>query len=303
MSDQGYFPRGVSILRHVHEQRAVGLLYGQRALIIGALNPLAFIGTTQRSSANAHPWKRLVHTATLFEAVFFGARAEADEALALTDRLHQRVRGTLPLRAGPYPKGTPYSAFDPELMLWVVAPMYDSARALYELLVRPLATAEREQLWREYVRFGELFGMPSGTAPNTAEELELWWDEQFDSGRVFLTEYARAVGRSIAYRLPLPIWARAPMRAGTHCLLGSLPPRVRREYGFGWNRLDEAALQAVAAAHRAARPLVPTPVRSGSCLPFYGAVARQERHDAKAGKTGFDVPDELRARVQSGAAT
>ena len=60
---------------------------------------------------------------------------------------------------GPYPARTPYSAFDPELMLWVVAPMYDAARVLYKLLVRPLGLPEREQLWREYLRFGELFGM------------------------------------------------------------------------------------------------------------------------------------------------
>jgi len=36
--------------------------------------------------------------------------------------------------------------------------MYDSALTLYELLVRPLGQAKREQLWHEYLRFGELFG-------------------------------------------------------------------------------------------------------------------------------------------------
>ena len=39
--NDGHFPTGSSILRHVHSQRAVGLLYGQRALMIGALNPIA----------------------------------------------------------------------------------------------------------------------------------------------------------------------------------------------------------------------------------------------------------------------
>jgi hypothetical protein len=33
--DEGYFPRGRSILRMVQEERLVGLHYGQRALAIG----------------------------------------------------------------------------------------------------------------------------------------------------------------------------------------------------------------------------------------------------------------------------
>ena len=53
--NDGHFPTGSSILRHVHSQRAVGLLYGQRALMIGALNPIAFIGTTRRSKAHDQP--------------------------------------------------------------------------------------------------------------------------------------------------------------------------------------------------------------------------------------------------------
>ena len=35
--DHGYFPHG-SVLRRVHRERSVGLLYGQRALAIGAID-------------------------------------------------------------------------------------------------------------------------------------------------------------------------------------------------------------------------------------------------------------------------
>ena len=35
-----YFPPGRSMARRVHGERSVGLLYGQRALLIGALEPL-----------------------------------------------------------------------------------------------------------------------------------------------------------------------------------------------------------------------------------------------------------------------
>jgi uncharacterized protein (DUF2236 family) len=251
---EGYFPRGTSILRRVQRERAVGLLYGQRALMLGALNPLAFIGTTQRSKAHDKPWKRLTHTAQMFEAVFFGSREQADKALAFTHRLHERVVGEIPEAAGAYPAGTRYSALDPQLMLWVVAPMYDSARVLYEALVRPLAPIEREQLWQEYLRFGELFGMPGDNAPRTAAALDAWWEQQLDSDKIFLTERARAVGRAIRLKLPVPTAARPIMRGANLILTGSLAPRVREHYGLRWMTTDDS-------------PTAPSPKRSVTADP------------------------------------
>ena len=51
------------MLRQVHEEHLVGLFYGQRALCIGALSPLNYVGTSEHSYAKLTPFKRLVHTA------------------------------------------------------------------------------------------------------------------------------------------------------------------------------------------------------------------------------------------------
>ena len=67
---EGHFPRGRSMLRRVHSERAVGLLYGQRGLAIGALNPRAFVGTWEHTHAQLKPFQRLAHTAKAFEAIF-----------------------------------------------------------------------------------------------------------------------------------------------------------------------------------------------------------------------------------------
>src|SRR5438445_13501198 len=83
----GYFPRGVSMLRRVHEHRAVGLMYGQRALCIGALMPLNYVGTSQHSYAKLTPFKRLAHTGKAFEQIYFGSRAQADEVLGYVQHL------------------------------------------------------------------------------------------------------------------------------------------------------------------------------------------------------------------------
>src|SRR3954452_2163642 len=115
--DDGYFPRDTSVLRRVMEQKCVGLMYGQRALCIGALKPRNFVGTTAHTLHKATPFRRLAHTGEVFERIYFGSRAEADKALAAVAGKHGEVNGVLPEDAGPaYPAGTPYDAYDPELM-------------------------------------------------------------------------------------------------------------------------------------------------------------------------------------------
>ena len=81
--NDGYFPRGRSILRQVHDEHLVGLFYGQRALCIGALSPLNYVGTSLHSYARLTPFRRLVHTAKAFEKIFFGSREEADHVLGV----------------------------------------------------------------------------------------------------------------------------------------------------------------------------------------------------------------------------
>ena len=127
--------------RRVHGERSVGLLYGQRALLIGALEPLTYTGTMLSTNAGDHPFTRLARTAKIQETVFLGTRAEADKALGAVHRLHERIKGELPEAAGAHPAGAAYSAFDPELMLWTLAVIADSGRAMYETMVRPLSDA------------------------------------------------------------------------------------------------------------------------------------------------------------------
>src|SRR5437764_156750 len=179
--DDGYFPRGTSMLRRVHEEHLVGLLYGQRALCIGALAPLNYVGTSEHSYAKLTPFKRLAHTGKAFELIFFGTRAQADRVLAYVNRLHGHVNGRLAEDAGAFPAGTPYSAFEPELMLWTVAVMADSAQTFYELLVRELSDGERDHLWQDYVRFAELFGMPREHAPANWDEFSAYYRGKLQS--------------------------------------------------------------------------------------------------------------------------
>jgi uncharacterized protein (DUF2236 family) len=272
----GYFPRD-SVLRHVHEQRAVGLLYGQRALAIGAIAPVNFIGTRLHTRALDRPFQRLVHTAKAFETIFFGTREEADRVLNFVHRLHEGVHGELPQNAGPFRAGTPYSAFDPQLMLWTVAVIADSAQAFYELFVRRLSDSEREALWADYVRFGELFGMPPDVAPSTYAEFRDYYRERLASHEAFLTDEARYVGSSILFHIPFPTTQTPALPLHNLVMRGALPPRVRELYGLSWTRPHALAFGAYVRAVRASLPLAPSRARSGWNTWFFDGVARTER--------------------------
>jgi uncharacterized protein (DUF2236 family) len=277
MSDEThYFPPGRSMARRVHGERSVGLLYGQRALLIGALEPLTYTGTMLSTNAGNHPFTRLARTAKIQETVFLGTRAEADEALGAVHRLHARIEGTLGEAAGAHPAGAAYSAFDPKLMLWTLAVIADSGREMYETMVRPLSEGEREGLWQDYVRFGELFGLPAAEVPGSHREFRAWWEERLASPDLVATPHALEMAPLVAFEQPVPAAARGNLFVQNLVVKGTLPPRVREIFGIEWSRAHETAFRSVAASHRRARHAMPRRVRRGRNDTFFDVVSKGE---------------------------
>ncbi|HWO84238.1 MAG TPA: oxygenase MpaB family protein [Solirubrobacterales bacterium] len=263
--------------RRVHGERSVGLLYGQRALLIGALEPLAYTGTMQSSNAGDHPFTRLARTAKIQETVFLGTRTEADKALAAVHRLHERIKGELSEAAGAHPAGAAYSAFDPELMLWTLAVIADSGRAMYETMAAPLGEGEREALWQDYVRFGELFGLPRSEVPGSHREFRAWFEAKLASPEMHATPHALEMAPLVAFRQPVPRHARPNLETQKLIIKGTLPPRVREVFGIRWTAGHERAFRSVTAAHRRARHAMPRPLRRGRNDYFFDVVTKGEK--------------------------
>lgn len=277
MSDTYYFPPGRSMARRVHGERSVGLLYGQRALLIGALEPLTYTGTMLSTAAGDHPFTRLARTAKIQETVFLGTKAEADKVLAAVHRLHERIKGELPEAAGAHPAGSAYSAFEPELMLWTLAVIADSGRLMYETMVRPLSPREREALWQDYVRFGELFDLPREAVPGSYLEFQAWFEEKLASPDLHATEHALEMAPLVAFEQPVPWHARGNIAVQNLVIKGTLPPRVREIFGIRWSAAHEKAFQAIAAGHRRARPAFPRQARRGRNDYFFDLVTASEK--------------------------
>ncbi|WP_024802346.1 oxygenase MpaB family protein [Nocardia sp. BMG51109] len=300
MPDTGYFSDD-SMIRRVMRKRAVGLTYGQRALVIGAVHPLLYVGTAENTEHRTTPYTRLALTGRLFEAVFLGSRDEADRALAFTRKKHVRVRGELPEDAGAhYPAGSGYSAMDPHLMFMTMAFTFDSAEVMHDLLVRRLATAEREDLYQDYVRWGELFGMPRDAAPADYPAFRRYFDGYLASGDLHLTDEAQLVGsylagKQVPYPMPMPLHQ---VTSSVFLLIqGSLPARIREMYGIRWGTREELTFRAVARGVRTAHikpPLTPGPLRNtlaGPSAPVYRMLTRREHELVNSGRPSMPGVD------------
>lgn len=276
MGDRGYFPRGESVLRRVHGTKIVGVAYGQRALLMQATHPLAFTGLIASTDGLEAPFQRLAHTAKAMETVYFGTCAEADRVTRRVRAMHTRVAGTLDTAAGPHPAGAAYRADSPEFLLWILACLADSAQRVYEACVRPLSAAEREDLWSDYVRVGELFGLTRGDAPATYAGYRAYVDEQLASAALFVTEEAHALGLRVAFDLPVPASRERGLAVINFLVRGVLPPRVRGLYGLAWDDGDERRLNALTAGLRLSARVTPARLRRGSSAREYDVVARTE---------------------------
>jgi uncharacterized protein (DUF2236 family) len=234
---------------------------GGRALLMQVAHPLIAAGVSEHSGYREDPWQRLERTMSAVWAVVFGSRAEADRAAARVRAVHRRVRGRLAEAAGPFPAGAPYSAEDPELLLWVHATLVDTALLVYRTWVGPLIEREQRAYYEDMKTVGMLFGVPPAVIPRTLDDFRDYMAERLASNDVQVTAAARDVCRSVLDP-PLPALARPAWRLVGFLTAGLLPERLRREYGLSWDPVRSAFFAGSReCVRRVALPLLPDAIR------------------------------------------
>jgi uncharacterized protein (DUF2236 family) len=259
----GYFT-DQSMLRRVHRERALALA-GPRALLMQAAHPLAVAGLLAHSTALDDPYGRLARTAEVMGTIGFGSRADADRVSARVRGLHRRVSGKLRQPVGPYPAGTPYRADDPELLLWVLFTLADSASVVYRKYVGGLSREAESRLWADYRVVGGLFGLREGDMPADLAGLDRYRRQMLDGNSLHVSDWARERAREIVLSPPVPTAARPLLELANFVTIGLLPDRIRREYGFA--RLPPAFVRKALVAggaqyvRRAVLPVLPDRLR------------------------------------------
>jgi uncharacterized protein (DUF2236 family) len=250
-----------SMLRRVIGEQVVGLS-APRALLMQAAHPVAFAGFFAHTGALDEPYERLARTARVLDLVAFGPADEARLATRRVRAMHRRVRGELAEPAGRFPAGTPYAADDPDLMLWILAALADSAIVVYERYVATLSASEREALWADYRLVGRQFGLRAADMPPTWDDFRAYVLGVLHGGDLFVTPAARDLAVRIVMRPPVPLRLRPLLELANQVTIGLLPAGLRRQYGFAWDPVREVAVRGGAEyAKRLLVPFLPERVR------------------------------------------
>jgi len=258
--DPGYFTDD-DLLRRVHRESVVGLS-GPRALLMMAAHPVAFEGFFMATGSLEDPYVRLRRTAEVMDAIAWGSRRDADRLTERVRAMHAKARGVLPRDAGRFPAGTRWAADDPDLLLWIVVCLADSAVLVYDRYVDRLDAAQRDAYWADYRVVARLFGLRDADLPGSWAELEAYRDGLLHSGDLTVTPTAREVGIEVVLRPPVPPRVRPLVELANFITVGLLPADIRRQYGFSWDPARALALRGGAEyVKRVLVPLLPDRLR------------------------------------------
>jgi uncharacterized protein (DUF2236 family) len=254
----GYFAPG-SAVRLVGRE-SVLMLGGGRALLMQVAHPLVAAGVHAHSDYERNPWGRLARTMIALYSIVHGSREEADRVAEQVRLVHGHVRGSH--------RGRRYSAFDPDLMMWVHATLVDTGLVMYETFVRPLPRDVQEAFYADMKLVARVFGVPERAVPPTLAEFVEYKRALLASAELRVGAQARAVAQ-IVLRPPVP----APLRPGFAALArvtaALLPEELQERYGLVAGRSGRVAL--AASAHAVRRLLLPAlPARLRSLEPRAG---------------------------------
>ena len=241
-----------------------------RAILLQLAHPAVAAGIRDHSSFRGSLTKgagRLSSTVGAMLSLTFGTDEEAIGAAAHINAIHDRV------------SGPGYSAHDPDLLRWVHATLLDSIPMTYERLVRTLTSDERDRYCTEAAIMEPLMGMPAGWLPRDAARLDAYMHDMISGGSLVVTDAAREIARAVLYP---PRWyvawpAFRPMQLLT---IGSLPPSIRRAYGFEWSGRDARAFARWTAVLRTALRLLPPIARQWPVARRAALASRRNRESA-----------------------
>ena len=235
------------------------LLGWSRAILLQLAHPLVAAGVADHSSfreGGLAAARRLHLTVKAMLALTFGDASGRGAALDGIRAVHRRVHGRIPAPAGRFGAGTPYSAEDPDLVLWVHATLLDSIPLIYDRVVQPLTALDRDAYCAEAAPVAIDLGAREHEVPRTWSALRAYLDRMYASGSIAVSAQARELASAVLAPSFGPLVAPAAW-INRVVTVGLLPDRIRTEYGFRWTAADERALARATALVRGVRRVTP----------------------------------------------
>ncbi len=245
-------------------REAVVFLGGGRAALLQLAHPFVAQAVAEHSVTRTDVMGRFIRT---FDHVFAMVYGDLDGALASARRvhaIHRRVTGEISEHVGGFAPGTAYAANTPEALLWVLATLWQTTIQVFELMVRPLAAAEKQAFYDESKRFAALFAVPEAVLPADWPAFERYWEDMLASPRITAGRVGAELGRLL---LKPPGSMLGPMWDWYAAVTARLlPERLRAEFGLPYGRVEQALADGSLATIRALRWTLPDRLRY---LPAY----------------------------------
>ncbi len=237
---------------------------GAYAILLQVGHPTVGAGVSEHSDFRGDPWGRLLRTLDYSYVMTYGGPAMAGEMGRRIRKMHKRIKGVKP-------DGEPYNALEPEAYAWVHATLAHSIVRTHELLASPIPSGDIGVFYAEWRRAGRLIGVRERDLPETWAEFGDYF-ERMVAERLERTPAVEEVLESLAAPtrpelpfLPEAAWRLARIPAAHQIALvtgGLLPPLLRDRFGVEWTHSKQRQLQVLAAASRAATPLLPGTLRN-----------------------------------------
>jgi uncharacterized protein (DUF2236 family) len=245
-------------------------LGGGKAALLQLAHPFVAHAVDQHSATRTDPLGRFQRT---FDSVFAMVFGDLDQAMRRARRvhaIHSRISGEIREDVGRFRRGTGYQANDEAALMWVHATLLHTAVEMYELVLGPLESREKERYYQESRRFAALFGIPDSVQPESWAAFDAYYRAMLASDTIVVGEPAREMGRFL-FASPSPIF-RPLFRWLSIMTAGLMPERLRGEFGFVHGRPERAVFDVSVAALRRGYPLLPPRLRY---IPAYISARRR----------------------------
>jgi uncharacterized protein (DUF2236 family) len=232
---------------------------GGRAALLQEAHPFVAHGVDQHSLTRSDPAGRFARTFRNVYAMVFGDLESALGAARRVHSIHTHIHGEIAEPSGAHPHGSRYDANEEHALLWVHATLWESSLFVYELLMRPLSSADKERYYQETKLFAYLFGISDEVLPASYRDFMAYNRRMWHSNELFVGTPAREMaGFLLAAQRPGFETTMAWYRVIT---AGMLPAPLREAYELPFGRSERVLYRASVRALRAAVPLIPRQLR------------------------------------------
>lgn len=197
---------------------------GETSLLLGAGSTVFYqladkptgLGVAEHSTTLARPVDRLRTTLLYVYVAVLGTDEERKAIRRMVDKAHAPVRS----------EGR-YSAFDPDLQLWVAATLAHNGLFIHERIFGRLDDATRERIYKDNQVLGTMLQVKPEQWPETLADFEKYWEHKLT------TLEPHPTVQVYAQRL------LEPSRLQSLMARGNLEPEVREILGFTWTPADQ----------------------------------------------------------------